>query len=411
MIQFFGDYFKAFEIISSESATAEEKKIAKISFASYFAIIPPIIFAIGYAITCIISKFNHTVSSHPSSDSAEKTDSLGTAILSPRENPGTKGPKVPDTFEPGFFVKAINAGEYVTKSGKSVTLKPVEHPEMFGRTADSVSEEITLLGKQQLSVNAVISFEDKTTEIAIKESTADRIIALNFANEFHAGGGPRVYQNEKGELVYEGPSARAQEESLCQRSTLLKSLLMIPHGIQRSGIKEYKNQYTENLDSRNRAVISHDTLFAVQEVDGKNWYFSEYLDEPKEVTFITSAAYNHHGKVDCTKGSDVYEDAKRRIETHLLAAAKESVECKRKNPAQSTEVILGAFGCGAFVPSNKREYREMIAGIYLDLLPQLKALFDKITFAVPTLSEEDKKDDSNVSIFSKMVYNSCNSQL
>lgn len=417
MIHFFERYFNANEILNSETASIEEKKFAKISFASYFAIIPPIIFAIGYAITCIISKFNHKVSIPTESDPEKtRTEAIGLSVLSQNYDSATEKPQEPASFTKDFFVKLINAGGYITKNGKSVTLKSVENPEMFVRSRDECKQELELLRTQFPTIDPtkkpVISFEDKTTEIAINDSQAGRIIALNFANEFNAGGGPGVYKDEHGQLVFYSLSAHAQEESLCQHSTLLRSLLMIPHEGQHKIGRGYRNEYNESLDSANRAVITHDTLFAIQETDPtilgehKNkWHFSKYLDTPKEVTFITSAAYSYSSmKVDCAINSKVYEDAKRRMETHLLAAAKDAAEFKTQNPDQTTDLILGAFGCGAFVPGNKKEYREMIADIYFELLPQFDGFFDKVTFAVPSLYEKPNPDsDSNIVVFRDAV--------
>lgn len=310
------------------------------------------------------------------------------------------------TIKPGF-VDVLNNGGYLI-NGKSVVIPPAQMPKKFKRNSEDFKEYLDSLKKKcEVDEQNKIKFQfkDLTTEQAINEDSTSKI-ALNFANEHHAGGAPGFHKEQDTKLfIYDAPSARAQEESLCQRSNLMASLTQLPHTLKPS-VRGYdiRSYYDEEFDSRKMAYISLNHLFAVQ-ID-QDFYQSHYLEEPKAVTFITSAAanYGNREEIDCSKNSDVYNDAKQRIETHLLAAAEEAAEMKKLN--QPVELILGAFGCGAFAPrGNPNEYREMIANIYKELLPEFQGFFDVITFAVPTFGNTNSSGPTmlNYKIFKRIL--------
>ena len=306
-------------------------------------------------------------------------------------------PTVPSNHQAGFFVEVLNSSGYVL-NGQNVDFPPAGKPEKFERLEEDLAESLTKLqDKYFIRNDAAIAFQfkDKTTEEAIHESTAHFKIALNFANEEHAGGGPGFHKDPgTGKFKYDARSARAQEESISQRSNLMASLTQLPHTLKgdSNNQKFIRSYYNEEFDSRTMAYVSSNHLFAVQQA-GEEFYQSEYLAQPKAVTFITSAAecYARVKICDCSKESKVYNDAKQRIETHLLAAASSAGNFKQSHlrDDQPVELILGAFGCGAFVPQNNPdEYRRMIAEIYQELCPQFKGFFDVITFAVPTFGSK-----------------------
>ena len=304
-------------------------------------------------------------------------------------------PVVSQLLKPGFFVEVLNRGGY-SLAGKDVIIPPAGVPVKFTPSNDkNFTESLsTLKGTYKINDQQKIEFQfkDRTTEEAINESSSSRI-ALNFANEHHIGGGPGFHKDEKTSLfVYDAPSARAQEESLAQRSDLLVSLTQLSHTLKADSPSSRftRGYYTEEFDSRKMAYVSLNHLFAVQE--GTDFYQSRYLSEPKAVAFFTSAG-KYHGSsanIDCSQSSDVYLDARQRIQTHLLAAAFRAGLSKAEKPDEPVELILGAFGCGAFAPQkNPDSYREMIAGIYKELLPEFHGFFNFVTFAVPTFGSAD----------------------
>ncbi len=308
-------------------------------------------------------------------------------------------PSVERDMKQDFFVDVLNSRGY-SLNEKNVILPPAQKPIKFARANDKSFEESIEIFKKEYQINnqnkIQFQFKDLSTEQAINESNALRI-ALNFANEHHAGGGPGYHKDkETGIFVYDAPSAKAQEESICQRSDLMVSLTQLPHTLKEDfpGSNFIRSYYDDEFDSRKMAYGSLNHLFGVQE--NQDFYQTCYLEEPKSVLFVTSAAtcYGNEKDLDCRKDSEVYLDAKQRIETHLLAAAFFSKEIFREDESNHPpiELILGAFGCGAFAPhGNPDEYRAMIANIYVELLPKFHGIFDVVTFAVPTFGDTNRK--------------------
>lgn len=420
-------YFSGFSIINDPNETKTRKLVAKISIASYFFVLPPIIFGIGYGISKIYSrdeKIKPKIKPNPNSSATSKTQEQGSKILhkKPIDDPNETNlhqkqasttntyPVVNNNLKQGFFVDVLNCNGY-SLNGKDIAIPPAQMPVAFTRNNRSLKECLDDL-KATYHIHdqnpIVFQFKDLTTEQAINESHASRI-ALNFANEHHAGGGPGFHWDQNSQLfIYDAPSARAQEESLCQRSNLMASLTQLPHTLKADSPTSYfiRSYYDTKFDSKTMAYVSLNHLFAVQE--DRDFYRSHYLEEPKSVAFVTSAAANYAGKeaVDCSKTSEAYQDARQRIETHLLAAASRSGISKTDRPDQPVELILGAFGCGVFAPKqNPDEYRQMIASIYKELLPEFKGFFDVVTFAVPTFGNTNPSNPTvaNYKIFESIL--------
>lgn len=394
-------YFNGFSIINDKKSSAKEKTLAKICIASYFLVLPPLIFGIGYALSNLSKsgkKPNPNLNPNPTptktQEKVTKTFNKEKINSNPQKSEELKiYPEASDKVKQGFFVDVLNKNGYAI-NGKNVLIPPAGKPEKFARPEMPFKEALDNLRKvHQISdkVTVKFQFKDRSTEQAISES-ANVAIALNFANEHHAGGGPGFHKDKETNLfVYDMPSAKAQEESLCQRSNLMGSLTQLPHTLKADypGSNFIRSYYSDEFDSMKMAYISLNHLFAVQ---NQGFYQSRYLEEPKAVVFVTSAAEYHGGVVtlDCSKDSNVYKNAKQRIETHLLAAASSAGVSKMKNPDKPVELILGAFGCGAFAPQgNPNEYRKMIATIYKELLPEFQGFFDVVTFAVPTFGDNN----------------------
>jgi uncharacterized protein (TIGR02452 family) len=382
------EYFSGFSVMYDKNASFKKKTLAGICIASYLLILPPLIFGIGYTVS-------HCSSYYWKQEKKVSNNSL---------------PEVTDKIPPEFFVTILNNNGYVINSER-VFIPLAGRPEKFERNGEGFKKNIDTL-KEKYNINGntktKFQFKDLSTEQAINESTATRI-ALNFANEHHAGGGPGFHKEKNSDLfVYDSASARAQEESLCQRSNLMSSLAQLPHELKADpGTNFIRSYYKDPFDSKRMAYVSFNHLFAVQD-KALTFYQSHYLEEPKSVFFVTSAAqsYGEEKNLNCSINSEVYKDAKQRIETHLLAAASTSARCKTENPTTLVELILGAFGCGAFAPTgNPNKYREMIASIYKELLGELDGFFDLVTFAIPTFGEKNAELPvvANHQIFKKVL--------
>ena len=303
----------------------------------------------------------------------------------------------------GLFVDVLNAGKYI-KDGKEIIIPQASKPLKIVVDHSNYDEEIENLREQiELGGWPAFSVADLTTEEAIAADNRHMKIALNFANEHHAGGGPGIHRDPHTQkLVYDGPSAKAQEESLCQHSDLMVSLTQLEHVLKKSkGSYMVRSFYKEPFDSSTMAYVSQNHLFALK---GSGFYDAEYLDEVKPVSFVTSAAPMLSGKI-VQLGDQHYNDLRQRIRTNLLAAAHEAVRLKKEHPGEPVELILGAFGCGAFAPVNAWEYAQMVAKIYDEELDAFIGFFDMLTYAVPTFGATDPNHPAvrNHQVFNKVL--------
>jgi uncharacterized protein (TIGR02452 family) len=298
-------------------------------------------------------------------------------------------------------VNILNNQGY-TIDGEPVHLGAPSKPEKIDRDSNESDETFTttlsMLRDQlppYIPEDSIFKIKDMTTDQAI--ITGDQLkIALNFANERMVGGGSGIYKDMTiGKIIWsEVLSAEAQEESLISKSDLFSSLTLLDITAEsRNGDKRIRNYYkNDGFNSKNTAYVSDNQLFGVQV--GPDFYKTQFLKNPRSVSFVTSAAadYNHLKSIPVDKNSEAYKDATDRIRTHLYAAAKKAVELKNANQGSRVELILGAFGCGAFAPTgNPKEYANMIAQIYKKELTLFEDFFNDITFAIPRLGKTDPK--------------------
>ena len=181
------------------------------------------------------------------------------------------------------------------------------------------------------------------------------VLVLNFANPVNIGGG-----------VYKG--ARAQEEDLCRRSSLLRSL-ETPHSLQ--------------YYSYNRKLHTHmgsDAMIFSPDVEIFRDEHGELMDETVIVAVLTCAApmisYGLEGMSEAEYRGMFYN----RIVGVLKCAAYFGYE----------DLVLGAWGCGAF--GNDAAIASDLFNRAIEELnwDGLKAdeLFRRIVFAVRSRGEE-----------------------
>jgi uncharacterized protein (TIGR02452 family) len=226
-----------------------------------------------------------------------------------------------------------------------------------------------------------IYFLDTTTNgalIHLNQLFKDiEIIALNFANDTYVGGG-----------VING--AIAQEESLCLTSPSLWNSLRT-YGVQNGDSFSYRDWgiwnrriiYTQNAEFVRDGDLRHTT--------------------PYSASIITAAAPNNKG-ISYEKAKEQEQEIERLIEKIVCVPFCDSINrsdirwsdgIKRKiNFKNKPILVLGAFGCGAFLPHNRQsEYKQLISTIFFRVLSKYKNLYGGVCFAIP------KARDGNYEIF------------
>ncbi len=183
----------------------------------------------------------------------------------------------------------------------------------------------------------------------LQKEGAMPVLVLNLANPVNPGGGVR-----KG--------AKAQEEDLCRKSSLLLSL----EGPKALPYYEYNRSLNTFMGSD--AVIIHPQVEIIKDENG------DLLDESKIVAVMTCAApMLDYGKEGMTE--EQYEDMLlQRIDGMLKVAAHLGYRY----------LVLGAFGCGAFGNDARIVsdlFRKALEEFNLDGMKE-KDAFQRIDFAV-----------------------------
>lgn len=180
-------------------------------------------------------------------------------------------------------------------------------------------------------------------------------LVLNFANSVSPGGGVRR-------------GAKAQEEDLCRKSSLLTSL-------ESERAKPYYLYHRGN-----DPYLASDAMILSPYVEIVRDENNELLDEPIKVAVLTCAAPNlmrgNQGLTDAQLEKLLYQ----RIQGIVAMAAS----------LNYNKLVLGAWGCGAF-----RNDAKLVADLFLKAFKAFKCgyrkadtLFDQVTFAVLDRSSE-----------------------
>ena len=188
-----------------------------------------------------------------------------------------------------------------------------------------------------------------------KNNGQDKVLVLNFANPLNPGGG-----------VWEG--AKAQEEDLCRRSSLLFSL--------ESDVAKKYYEYNKNLHTNlgSDSIIISPNVEIIKDEDGK------LLKNSFNVAVMTCAApmvkYGLEGL-----SNEQYESL---LYNRIVKMLKVSAYLKYK------VLVLGAWGCGAFGND-----AALVSDLFYKALKELEyngvkenLLFNRIDFAVLSRGKE-----------------------
>ncbi len=240
-------------------------------------------------------------------------------------------------------VKAAEDGVYHTSDGREVRWKQ--------EVDAACAQKISIPSEQVLPVPPERRITDTRVQVA-NETTLEasrrlvdrglRVLALNFANGVHPGGG----------FLH---GARAQEEVLCRSSALYLTLRGDPMYAEHSR--------RPSPDSTSWAILSPDVpVFHLD--DGTP------LDEPWIVSFLTCAA-PYAPAVGQPQSGDLLQERIRRV---LAIASSYGYEA----------LVLGAWGCGAFANDPLRtaqDFRDPLEG-------EFAGAFMEVMFAITDWSPE-----------------------
>lgn len=239
-------------------------------------------------------------------------------------------------------LEATTAGAYTNAAGQLV--------DWHAAVAEAIAAKRSLPPEQPLPVARPLAFA-VTRVLVVNANTLDaarnlttscqRVLALNFANGIHAGGG-----------FLQGH--RAQEDVMCRSSALYATLQGDP-------------MYAVHLarprpDSTDWAILSEDVpVFRTD--DGTS------LDQPWSLGILTCAA-PYAPKLGLGEAADLMQSRIRRV----LAIAR---------AFGYTGLVLGAWGCGTYGNDPAR-----IAAIFHAALKEQAGAFQEVVFAIADWSPE-----------------------
>lgn len=230
--------------------------------------------------------------------------------------------------------------------------------------------------KNKYEKQAKITVSKNRTFEAAMEYNDKKVAVLNFASASNPGGG-----------VVNGSSA--QEECLCRCSTLYYNLtedymwknFYLTHRHASNPIHNDDLIYTPDV-----VVFKSDTAYP-RLMPNSRW---------KKVNVITCAAPNLRERpsnsFNLGDGNNAVSVTDEELENIHIKRGRKILEVAAAN--ENEVVILGAFGCGAFM--NKPE---VVAKAYAKLIDEFKNTFQEIQFAVYC----SPRDESNFRIFSEIL--------
>ena len=244
----------------------------------------------------------------------------------------------------------IDRGTY-TAGGSVVSIESQIQSSLGGSRLYTPGELSTLREQPSSGPQPLIEVRNGTTQtVAQTMSESEPLVLLNFASARNPGGG---FLN----------GAKAQEEDLCRCSALYATL--IQH-------QEYydANRSQPSLLYTDYAIYSPTVPFFKTRGTG------DYLDRPFVASVITAPAPNTKPYLAKSDDLEMLRQCFERRWKNVLAIARD---------AGVRQVLLGAWGCGAFggdpvVASQTAK----------NAIAEFGSAFDKVVFAIPGKGKQSK---------------------
>ena len=250
--------------------------------------------------------------------------------------------------------KLIKGGGYTNPSGKRI---PFDFTKML-QLGKCFQQELPAVSAPDVEGGTKVMVEGNDCLVAaqrlVKEGYNPSL--LNFASAGHPGGGVET-------------GARAQEETICRRSTLTRSIYSFD--------PKYAARYNYPLQPGNHYPISSEfsAVYSPAVTVFREGIDCLFMEEPYDVAVITCAALNLGGKYAI----------KLTPEGHMPQKAIDITLNKIRTVFRigltygHDSLVLGAFGCGAF----KNPPAE-IAKLFHEVMeePEFKNKYRLITFSI-----------------------------
>lgn len=194
-----------------------------------------------------------------------------------------------------------------------------------------------------------------------KDYNSNRVLVLNFANPINPGGGVRI-------------GAKAQEEDLCRRSTLLYALE------SKAASKYYNYNKSRRSLSKSNTIMLHPNVEVFKNEAGI------LLEKPEQIAVVTYAAPIATSFEDLESKKQYEKIFYLRILSLLICAAFYEYDY----------LILGAWGCGSFGNDPKIVAELFRKAIYDESINGFKICknFKRIDFAVLSTDKNNYNFDT-----------------
>ena len=264
--------------------------------------------------------------------------------------------------------KYIKAGGYTTPSGKQIQFDDTRMLQM----GKCFHRELPVVSAPDVPGGTKVMVESNDCLVAaerlVKEGYSPAL--LNFASAGHPGGGVET-------------GARAQEETICRRSTLTRSIYTFD--------PKYAAKYGYELQDGDHYPIVYDfcAVYSPHVTVFREGLDCLLMENPFDVAVVTCAALNLNGKYAIKLTPD----------GHMPKAAVDITRNKIRTVFRlgliygNDALVLGAFGCGAF----KNPPAE-IAKLFHEVMeePEFKNKYRLITFSI---IEDHNSNNRNLRAF------------
>lgn len=270
---------------------------------------------------------------------------------------------------------AIKAGAYTTPSGKKNELNL--EPMVSGSVCYHAELPVQQVADAAGGTRVMVEMNDCLVAAQRLVSEGYNPALLNFASAGRPGGG-----------VENG--ARAQEETICRRSTLTRSIYAFDQKYAAKYGYEHKDGNNYPLDDLNFSAVYSPAVTVFKE-----GLECTPMEEPYQVAVITCAALNLNGRYSLALTPDGHMPEMARAVTRNKVRTIFRIALTHGHDS----LVLGAFGCGAF----KNPPAE-VAAIFHEILeePEFKNKFRLVTFSI---IEDHNSNKRNLRAFEKVFGN------